>query len=529
MKKVSPNLRFPFLLFLSLFIAVPLYSQVEQPYRYELEQKSSEDYFHIISLKEQGLALFRERDKYKQSNKIWQLILLDTALQERKTVELEIKERHRMIGFEVANENIYFLFRSGETTRNDLSLIDVSVEGVEMGRFNIKPDLDFKVTHFIKAGNNFVFGGYVNNEAVIILFDPSNNSLKVVPGFFQKDTELVDIRTNANQTFNTVLFDRSNRSEKKLVFKTFDQTGVELLTDIVNVDDNISLQSGISSALEREELMVAGTWGDKNSKQAHGFFTLPINPFANQKIQFVHFGSLNHFVDYIPEKRAKRIKESTRELVKDGKKPSFTTYVNPFRIVEDKDGFYLLAEVYNPSSSAPQSGNPFFYNPYYTYGYNPYWSGFYYPGMSRMYRPYMYGPSQRSVDEIKTLSTVILAFDENGAVKWDQSLKLDEVRLPAMSQVGDFVKLGNEILIIYKKESELKIKRTLLDGDTFTESTQKVKTLSEADVIRSEKETESGVRFWFGNSFYVWGYQTIRNTTKEDRVRDVFYINRIDP
>jgi hypothetical protein len=216
--------------------------------------------------------------------------------------------------------------------------------------------------------------------------------------------------------------------------------------------------------------------------------------------------------------------------VKDGKKPSFTTYVTPFKIVEDKDGFYLLAEVYNPSSSAPQNNNPFFYNPYYSpYGYNPYWGGFYYPGMSRMYRPYMYGPTQRSADEIKTLSTVILAFDENGSVKWDQSLKLDEVRLPGMAQVGDFVKIGEEILILYKKESELKIKRASLEGDTFTESSQKLKTSSDTDIIRSEKQTESGVRFWFENSFYVWGYQTIRNTSREDRVRDVFYINRIDP
>ena len=34
-------------------------AQLLQPYRYEREQKNSDDYFHVISLKEKGLALFR--------------------------------------------------------------------------------------------------------------------------------------------------------------------------------------------------------------------------------------------------------------------------------------------------------------------------------------------------------------------------------------------------------------------------------------------------------------------------------------
>jgi hypothetical protein len=506
-------------------------AQFAQPHRYEREQKNSDDNFQIISLKQNGLALFRERDKYKQNNKIWELIFLDTALVEKKIIELEIKERYRMIGYEVTDRNIYFLFRTGDTNRNDLYLIDIDIKDASKTEYTIKPDIDFKLTHFITAGSNFIFGGYVNSEAVIVLFDPATNGLKVVPGFFQKDTELVDMRTNVNKTFNIVLFDRSNRFEKKLIFKTFDHTGKELLNDMVNVDPSISLQSGLSSALEREELVIAGTWGDKSSKQSSGFFVLPINPFAEQKIQYYGFGELNHAVDYLPEKRAGKIKESARELVREGKRPSFTSYVTPFRIQEDKDGFYLLAEVFAPSSSAPQTTNPFYYNNYYMpYGsYNPYWSGFYYPGFSRMYRPYMYNPSQRNVDEVKTLATIVLSFDENGKVKWDQSLKLDEIRLPAMTQVGDFARIGNEIVILYKQESDIKMKRIPLDSDSPTETTQKVKTLAELDVIRSEKESESGVRHWYGNSFYVWGYQTIRNTSSDVRVRDVFYINRIDP
>ena len=47
------------------------------------------------------------------------------------------------------------------------------------------------------------------------------------------------------------------------------------------------------------------------------------------------------------------------------------------------------------------------------------------------------------------------------------------------------------------------------------------------DEIRSEKEFEGGVRQWLPDAFYVWGYQALRNTTQEDRMRDVFYIIKV--
>jgi hypothetical protein len=521
----------PVLFLIGFFATHTVGAQILQPFRFEREQRNSDDYFHVISLKEKGLALFRERDKYKNSNRIWELIFLDTELKEKKTLELEIKDRHKMVGYEVAEQDLYFLFRTGETNKNDFVLIDISLQGVEKGRHNVKPDMDFRLTHFIKAGNNFVFGGYVSNESVLLIFDPTNSSLKVVPGFFQKDTELVDLRTNQNQTFNAVLINRTSRGERKMTFRTFDDSGKQLLEDAIPIDDDISLQTGLSSALEREDLLIAGTYGERNAKQSQGFYSVAVDPFGEQKINYVDFGQLKNFVSYLNEKRAERIKQNSKEAVAEGRQPGFTSYVMPFRIVENKNGYFLLAEVYNPSNSGTmQTTNPYYYNPYYSpFGYSPYWGGYYYPGMSRMYRPYMYGPpNSRTSDETKSLETVVIALDEHGKVKWDHALKLEEVRMPSLQQIGDFIIDKGKVHIIYKKESDLKLKTILLEDNLVSEQTEKVKTLEEADVIRSEKETESGVRHWFGNSFYVWGYQTIRNNTKQDRVRDVFYINRID-
>jgi hypothetical protein len=512
-----------------IFFTITVHAQVLQPHRFEKKQKGNDEYYSIIPLKEDGLALLREQNDYEDGKQVWECVLLDTALAERKTLNILVEPRFPLIGYEYVNDRLFLLFRMGEHNKSDLELIDIDlVNMAEAKRYEIKPELDFRITHFNKVGRSMVLGGYVSNEPAVLLYKLDDNQITVVPGFFQKDNELVDVRINANQTFNVVVIDRSTRSERKLIFKTFDEKGNNLLEDVVPIDDDRSLQTSISSTLEREDMMVLGTWGDRSGRQSSGFFSMKVDPFSEQKINYITFGQLDHFTDSMNPTRAARIKESAKEAAVEGRKPNFTAYVIPYKIQESEAGFLMLAEVYNPSSNSspyfnsPYS-NPYAYNPYM---YNPFWG--YYPGM-RMFRPaYGYGNNPRNTDEIKTYASILVAFDENGKPKWDQSLMLDEFRKPSLEQVSDYYFGTNDVTFVYKKESELKIKTINVSNGEGKESIEKIKLSDPQDEVRNEKEYEDGIKHWYGNTFYTWGYQTIRNTSKrEDRTRDVFYVNKV--
>ena len=516
---------------LLLALCIQLSAQVRQTHRFEMKQKNSDDYFSLINLKEEGLALFRETDDFNGPARIWELILLDTALNEKKTVGLEIHQRHQLIGYEHSKDHLFLLYRTGETTKNSFSILDIEISTArEVSRKEIDPELDFRLTHYTKVSGNLIFGGYVSNEPAVLLHDMESNQLKVLPGFFQKDNELVDLRVNQNGTFNAILVDRSLRNQRKLVFRTFDETGKLLLEDVVPIEEDRTLQTSITSTLEREDLLLAGTWGERQGKQSYGFFAMPVDPFAEQKINYLSFGELEHFTDYLNPKRAQRIKDNAREDVMNERNPSFTAYVVPFRIAEHPEGFLLLAEVYNPSHTAnpyynnPYYGNPYYYNPYSLY--SPFWPG-YYPGM-RMYRPYSFGNNQRPPEDIKTYEGVVVAFDPKGKRLWDYSIKLDELKKPALEQVTDYFYKESKVYFIYKEESDLHIKVIDVHDGAAVEQIQKIKTKFPKDEIRSDREHDDGVRYWIGNSFYIWGYQTIRNVdNKDDRIRDVFYVNKV--
>src|SRR5688572_11454301 len=89
-----------------LCLALSASAQVHQTHRFEREHKSGDEYHTIISLKEEGLALLREKNKFNGNRKQWELILLDTALKEKKTVEFDVEHRFPLIGYEVAPKQL---------------------------------------------------------------------------------------------------------------------------------------------------------------------------------------------------------------------------------------------------------------------------------------------------------------------------------------------------------------------------------------------------------------------------------------
>lgn len=510
----------------SVLMPSTAFAQLQQTQRYEQEFKYSDGVFSIISLDEEGILLIRDRERFEGGKRIWEAIHLDADLKEQKTITLPMETRNRLIGYETSPGQVLLLYRQGDTEKNNIELVEMNLSGDEHPRHVIKPEVAMNFTHFTRVGNSAILGGYVNKEPSVLMYDLRAQSMKIIPGFFQKDTELVDLRVNVNRTFNVVLIERSQRDERKVVFQTYDEHGNRLLEDVVTIDDRRTLQSGLTSMLVREDLILLGTWGEGNSKQANGFFALPIDPFRDQKIKFTALGELNHYLDYMKEKRARRIKENTQQVVSNGGIPNFINYVMPYRIREYEEGFLLFAEAYSPSSGFSDFSRP--YSPYY---YNPYYSpyGWYYPGYGRLYsRPYSYGHRSRN-DEIKTYQSMVISFAPDGTVQWDQSLQLDDVKKGSMEQVADFHYVNGHLIFVQKDKSEI-VARWILpeNGEDDETVTQKLLLPNPDDEIRSEKEEEGGIQYWYGNNFFVWGYHTIRNTTLKERVRDVFYINKVE-
>lgn len=507
-------------LFLMMLTTICAVAQVSQPARYEKEQKNSYRDFTVISMGEEGIGLIRDKQKYEHGDNLWEVILLDSALKESWTKDLSVENRYNLIGHDYRDKNLYFLFRVGETDQGKLKVIKVDVVNHQTEEHNYEPELAIRPTHFNITENQVIFAGYVNNEPTVLLFSLDTDQAKLVPGLILANSELLDVRVNVNNTFNVLISERQSKTKKKLVAKTFDKSGAMLLDDIIEIEPERSILTGFTSTLMRDELMIIGTWGEGVMKQAAGIYTVLVDPYNEQKINYYDFAQLTHFLDYLSPKRAAKTKEKSDKRRALGKIPEYKTYILPARIEETKEGFLFYAEAYYASTSLNNNrwGPSSPYNPYgYTYPYRLYSSPYNYG--------YPYSSGNSSSNETKMLHASLSLFDAKGNLVADHGFKLDEIKIPSAEQVSDFIYTPTKSTIIFTKEKELHMQVSQIDGVSLINEKLPIQLKSPTETIRSEDVDTAEVRFWYKNFLYLFGYQTIKNP--EHSNRDVFYINKL--
>jgi hypothetical protein len=498
-------------------------AQLSQPHRYEIEHKFSERNYNIVCLNKDGLAVIRDNDKYEEGKKLWDLAILDSTLQKKWEGKLSVSNRSNFIGHEYANGQLFLLFKEGETNATSLQLLIFSLSDNQYATYEIKHQVDFRLTHFTVCESTVVLGGYIAREPMVLLYAVPEKQLKVVPGFFLKDVELLDLRVNRNSTFNILMVERKSADEKKLILRTYDETGTLLVEDLMPIDRDKTLLTGITSSLVHDEMIVIGTYGDGTTKQSRGFYSSIVDPFSNQPVNYTDLTQFEHFVDYLGTKRANRVKENGEQQRQRGKPAQFKNNISLIRIHEGDKGFFLLAEAYDATSgiSASNRGfSPYYSTPATSYPYGGYYSPYY-------SSPYSSNNQQNSL--VKMLQSVTILFNKSGKVDWDEGFKFDDVKYYGLEQASDFIAQSNGFMMAYKKKSDILTKKAFLYEKEAVLDTTKIKTLSEDDVIRSESEGDGGLRYWYDNYFYSWGYQTLRNHSKntDAPTRHVFYINKI--
>src|SRR5690349_8291842 len=179
-----------------IFLFNSAYGQISQPNRYEVEHKNSDHNFNIISLKEEGMILVREVDKYEDGKKFWEIVHLDSTLTSQWSDKIKLNSHLNLIGYEYLPGQLFLLFRSSDAGTTNITLVQFSLRTHENEEYEIKHQLDLRLTHFSVAGSTAIFGGYSIKEPAVILYSLKEKQAKVVPGFLLRDTELLDLRVN---------------------------------------------------------------------------------------------------------------------------------------------------------------------------------------------------------------------------------------------------------------------------------------------------------------------------------------------
>ncbi len=483
--------------------------QIVQPTRVEIELGEYDDYFQVISAKNEGLVLVRESRESTSPRTIgWEVKNYDTNLEQKWARIFEIDINYDFKGYEYRPGLVYLLFQSNNYQNDKLIVLVISLENAAYDKYEINTVLPISLTEFTVTGNAVLFGGYVNYMPAVIHYDLSSKKVKVLPGIYNNRSELVEIRVDEKTNiFNILVTEKTYDKRNTLAIKTFDPEGNLLQNKSLETQGNNSILFGRSTRFNASEQFIAGTYSSNKSAFSSGIFIAKLDPRGGQEITYLSYGDLKNFFSYMKAKREARVRDRINTRKIKGKRVKFKYRLLVHDIVEKDDMYLLFGEAFYPKynnssiSSLPYAN----YRPFGRNTENMYFAGY------------------------KYTHAVVIAFDKEGKVLWDNSFEINDVTSYSLDQYVNASIRDKNVVLLYLYENVIRSKiinrDEIVEGKTFDDIEMKF----EDDVAKNNTSEIGGLSLWYDDYFYAYGVQRIKNIRdKEVKLsRKVFYLNKI--
>ncbi len=491
---------------LLILIAVPGIAQVEQPLRLELLLDTQDNYYNVMSMQEYGIALFREVDDDQPRTKVWEVLRIDTTLQQilHRTYTLDFQAE--FTGYEYREGFLYLLFRMGLYQKDDLKIIKINMDTGEDTHFDISQIVPVNLTEFTIVGEAALLGGYVNYRPALIHYHFREQKIKVLPGIYRNNSELLEINVDeVTNTFSVLMTERTRDKRYTVSVKVFNENGDLLRNTFLEPRPNTSILYGRATSFAREDQFIVGTYSHKRSNYSRGIYIARLNADPNlpPDITYFNYGDLKNFFNYMKARRAARVKERVKRRKIKGKKIRFNYRLLVHDIIKENDGNYLMiGEAYYPK----------------------YGSGGYYGGFGRL--P---GGQNLAFEGYKYTHAVLIAFDPNGKLQYDNSFEINDVLSYQLDQLVSVGIEEDQIVLLYTYENVIRSKivqgNEVLEGKAFND----IKLKFEDDIVRNNDSEVGGLEKWYDDYFFAYGVQRIKNLRdrRVDLNREVFFINKI--
>jgi hypothetical protein len=339
--------------------------------------------------------------------------------------------------------------------------------------------IPFNPSDFVVTSKGMLIGGYYNYRPLVLFFSFKTQRSKILPGFFNEPGELNQIKTYPNASMEIIVSAKNFEHQRCLWIRNYDEEGDLVKTTVLEPTVNRNLIFGRSVKMPGDAQVVAGVYGSRNGEYSRGIFVAEINQAGEYKINYHNFSELQNFFNYMKVRREKRVKERIERRKIKGKKTRFNYRLLVQEVVPYGDQYIMLGEAFYP---------------HYTYtGSNAF-------GISQFYsNPLMRG--DRVFDGYQYTHAIVIGFDKNGKLKWDNSFEINDVKSFELQQLVKISPDDNRIVLLYLYDNLIRSKiikdNQVLEGKTA----DPVKSKFETDIVKEKDTRNSKLNYWYSEHF----------------------------
>ena len=495
--------------FLLCLIGYIGHGQITQPERFEVDAEKAN--FEVISAKNSGLFLINTVLDISKKETSWQVFKLDTAFNVEWSRVYVLPQTQELLGKYHSDGKLYFLFRKNEVKNRNLELISFDEETGQAASFVIRNYIPFLYFDFKVHKDAAVVGGYYNFRPIVILFNLNEGIPIVLPGLFEDRSELAQINMNKNATFDILLTGRNLLKQTTLFLYTYNYEGILVKKTDLKPENKKELLFGRSKTLTDGRQIIAGVYGRSIATDySRGVFMADVGDEDGQNVSYYNYADLKNFFNYMRAKREKRVLERIERRKIKQKKLRFNYRLLVHDLIPQGDHYILLGEAFYPKYKNV-NGN------YYGSGTVMWTTNNGILKNSRVFEGYKY------------THAVVLGFDKEGKLLWDNSFEINDVLSMRLKQYVHASVSDNKIALLYVYEDFIRSKiiseDDVLEGKELTPVALK----NSSDVVKEGGTELMGIESWYDNVFYIFGTQQIRSPAIDNipNYREVFFINKV--
>lgn len=504
-------------------------AQVQFIQRMEVPTDWYDDDFIVMPRKEGFVAFRVVSEKFQTRKNTFQYVLGDLQLTDPTPNIFSLQENSELLGFDLDGDFLYVLFQKGPTFNNERFIYEINLNTKKVSEISMTSLLNSELQDFLVFNRKAVFMGNYEYRPVIQVFDLATSDVITVPGVFEKDANILQLRKDPELNVFDVLMTRRDMFKKKIVtILTYDTNGNKLRE--VKIDDladpSMEIVEGVLTSTHDYKQALIGPYGLRRKEAYQGIYYSKINEFGEYTNTFYTLADFPNFYNYLPEKmRERRIRALEKDIEKGKNTPIRNVVVT--REVSDLGGMYLVYnDLFVSSSSRYMPRDGVYANTFYRM--NPMMGG----GYNGFYNPMFMDPRFRTTQvtpQYKFLSAQFLLIDAQGDLVWDNTLSLNNLSKSDPSKFGEVSFDGNNLFFMYLDGLQLMLSQ-FRSGELVREHEAfELELVNENERIRDTKESSLQLMWWYDNYYLLTGKQKVRYQDNEgkEQTRDVSFFTKI--
>lgn len=468
--------------------------------------------YRTVSLQKDGLLLFGS--VVADGSAALEVIRIDTTFKEVWKGFVKVDGGLSLYFATFYKDRVFMLLKDRFNPVSEFQILSIFVDNGNYTIRNVKTLIPFIPTHFLVTSEAALIGGHFNYRPLVLYHSFNLNQSKILPGFFNEPGELDQLRTDDEGNIDIVVSGKTMTKRRSLLIRTYDRFGDLTKTIILQPDEDKNLIYGRALTKPDGQQVVCGVYG-RYTEYSRGIFIAAINPYGEYQISYYNFADLQRFFNYMKAKREQRVKDRIARRKIRGKKLRFNYRIMVNELVAyGDDQFVMLGEAFYPH-----------------YSYGPPMSRTLMGGPNAMQRAMLQGNRGDLVfDGFQYTHAVVIGFDKDGKLRWDNSFEINDVRTMQLQQYVKILAQEKKIAMLYLYDNTIRSKVVsdshVIEGKAYDQ----LSTAFKDDLVKDRDTQQTKLEYWYDDVFYATGIQQIRN--KRDAgvniSRRVFFINKIE-